>query len=92
VAKAANGTSTNVLGHALELVVAFLATAENTSLGLELIHSHHWQSSGVMVSGLVVVNLVNGDSGVDNVGLNNLAVDYGLDGLVNVLKTSKYNC
>jgi hypothetical protein len=45
-----------------------------------------------MVSGLVVVNLVNGDSGVDNVGLNNLAVDYGLDGLVNVLKTSKYNC
>jgi hypothetical protein len=45
-----------------------------------------------MVSGLVVVNLVNGDSGVDNVGLDNLAVDNGLDGLVDVLKMGKYSC
>jgi hypothetical protein len=88
VAKTTNSASTNVLGHTLELVVALLAAAEDTALGLELIHSHHWQSSGVMVSGLVVVNLVDRDSGVDNVGLDDLAVDDGLDGLVNVLQWS----
>jgi hypothetical protein len=38
-----------------------------------------------MVSGSIVVNLVNRDSGVDNIGLDDLLVDYRLDGLVNVL-------
>jgi hypothetical protein len=39
-----------------------------------------------VVGSSVVVNLVNGDSSVHNVGLNNLLVDYRLDGLVDVLE------
>lgn len=38
-----------------------------------------------MVSGSVVVNLVDGDSGVDNVRLDNLLVEDGLNSLVDVL-------
>jgi len=32
-----------------------------------------------------MVNLMNGDGGVDNIGLDNLLVDNGLDGLVDVM-------
>ena len=38
-----------------------------------------------MVGSLVVVNLVDGNSGVDNVGLNGLLLDDRLDGLVDVV-------
>jgi hypothetical protein len=38
-----------------------------------------------MVSGSVVVDLMDRDSCVDNVGLNNFLVDYRLNGLVDVL-------
>jgi hypothetical protein len=38
-----------------------------------------------MVGGSIVVDLVDWNSGVDNVGLNDLLVDYRLDSLVNVL-------
>jgi hypothetical protein len=38
-----------------------------------------------MVSSLVVVDLMNGNSGVDDAGLNSLLLYYGLDGLVDVL-------
>jgi hypothetical protein len=38
-----------------------------------------------VVCSSVVVNLVNRNSGVYNVGLDDLTVDYGLDGLVDVL-------
>ena len=88
VAEATSGTATNVLGHTLELVVALLTAAENTALGLELVHGHGGKSSGLMVCSSVVVNLVNGNSGVNNVGLDNLLVDDRLDGLVDVLEES----
>jgi hypothetical protein len=38
-----------------------------------------------MVGGLVVVDLMNGDCGVDDVGLDGLLLDDGLDGLVDVV-------
>jgi hypothetical protein len=38
-----------------------------------------------MVSSLVMVNLMDGDSGVDDVGLNSLLLDNGLDSLVDVV-------
>jgi hypothetical protein len=39
-----------------------------------------------MVSSFVMVNLVNWHCGVNNVGLNNLLLNNGLDGLVNMLE------
>jgi hypothetical protein len=78
-------STTDVLGDTLELVVALLAASEGTTLGLELLHGHGWESSSLMVGSLVMVNLMDGDGGVDNVGLDGLLLDNGLDGLVDVL-------
>jgi hypothetical protein len=85
VTETASGAGTDVLGDTLELVVTLLTAAENTTLGLELVHGHGRQSSGLVVGGSVVVNLVDGDGGVDNIGLDDLLVDNGLDSLVDVL-------
>jgi hypothetical protein len=90
MAETASGAGTNVLGNTLELIVALLAAAKDTTLGLELVHGHGRQSSGLVVGSSVVVNLVDGDSGVDNIGLNDLLVDNRLDGLVNVLVDVSY--
>jgi hypothetical protein len=79
------GASTNVLGHTIKGVVAFLATAERTTLASKLAHGHGWQRSSVMVRRLVVVNLMDRYSGVDNVGLNCLLLYNRLDGLVDVV-------
>jgi hypothetical protein len=38
-----------------------------------------------MVGSLVMVNLMDGDGGVDNVGLDGLLLNNGLDSLVDVL-------
>jgi hypothetical protein len=38
-----------------------------------------------MVSSLVVVNFVDGNSGMDNIGLDNLLVNNRLNGLVDML-------
>jgi hypothetical protein len=86
VAKATSGSTADVLGHTLELIVTLLAAAENTTLALELVHGHSRESSGLMMSSSIVVNLVDGNSGVDNVGLDDLLVDDRLDGLVDVLE------
>lgn len=80
----ATGTA-NVLGDTLELVVALLATSKGTTLGLELLHGHGWESSSLMVGSLVMVNLMDRDGGVYDVGLDGLLLDNGLDGLVDVL-------
>lgn len=85
VTEATSSTSTDVLGHTLKLVVALLTTTENTTLGLELIHGHGGQSGCLVVSGSVVMNLVDGNSGVDNIGLDRLLLDDWLNGLVDVL-------
>jgi hypothetical protein len=86
VAETASSAAPDVLGHTLKLVVALLTTAENTSLGLELVHGHGGKGSGLMVSSGVVVNLVDRNSGVDNIGLDNLPVHNRLDSLVDVLQ------
>jgi hypothetical protein len=89
VAETRSSATADVLGNTLELVVTLLASAEDTALGLELVHGHGWQSSALVVCSGVVVNLVDGDSGVDDVGLDDLLVDDGLDGLVDVLEICK---
>lgn len=78
-------SAANVLGLALEAVVALATSAENTTLLLELGHGHGRKLRGLVVSGSVVVDLVDGDGGVDHVGLDGLLVDDGLDGLVDVV-------
>jgi hypothetical protein len=86
MAETASGAGTNVLGNTLELIVALLAAAKDATLSLELVHGHGGQSSGLVVGGSIVVDLVNGDSGVYNIRLDNLLLDYGLDSLVDVLQ------
>jgi hypothetical protein len=78
-------SATDVLGDTLKLVVALLAAGESTALGLELLHGHGWESSSLMVGSLVMVNLMDGDGSVDNVGLDGLLLNNGLDSLVDVL-------
>jgi len=78
-------SATNVLGDTFELIVALLTSSKSSTLGLELLHGHGRQSSGVMMGRLVMVNLMDGDGGVDHVGLDGLLLDYGLDGLVDVV-------
>jgi len=85
VTETSSSASANVLGHTLELIVALFTTAENTSLGLELIHGHGGQSSCSVVGSSIVVDLMNGDSGVNNIGLDNLLLHDWLNGLVNVV-------
>jgi hypothetical protein len=86
VAEATSCATSNVLGNTLKLIVALLAAAKDATLSLELVHGHGGQSSGLVVGGSVVVDLVNGDSGVYNIRLDNLLLDYGLDSLVDVLQ------
>lgn len=78
------GTS-DALGSTLKLVVALLTTMEGSTRGLELLHGHGRQRGSLMVSGLVVVDLVDWDGGVDHVWLDSLLLDYRLDGLVDVV-------
>jgi len=85
VTEATSGATANVLGDTLELVVALLATAQDSTLGLELVHGHGGQSSSLVVGCSVVVDLMNGNSSVDNVGLDDLLVDNRLNSLVNVV-------
>jgi hypothetical protein len=77
--------ATNSAGLTLEAVVTLLAASQDTTLLLEVGHRDGRKSRGAVVLGSVVVNLVDGDGGVDNVGLDGLLVDNGLDGLVDVV-------
>ena len=83
--EATSCTSADVLGNTLEGIVALLATGKSSTLRLELLHGHGRKSSGAVVSGLVVVNLVDRNGGVNNVGLNGLLLENRLDGLVDVV-------
>jgi len=83
--KSTRGASTNVLWYAFESVVALLTTLKRSALAGELTHSHGWKRSRVMVGCLVVVYLVNGDSGVDDVGLDSLLLHNRLDSLMDVV-------
>jgi hypothetical protein len=77
--------TTDSAGLTLEAVVTLLAASQDTTLLLEVGHGDGRKSRGAVVLGSVVVNLVDGDGGVDNVGLDGLLVDDGLDGLVDVV-------
>lgn len=77
--------ATNSAGLTLEAIVTLLAAGQDTTLLLKVGHGDGGKSRGSVVLGGVVVNLVNGDGGVDNVRLDGLLVDNGLDGLVDVV-------
>jgi len=82
---AAHEVAADVLGLALKAVVAFLAAAEHTALLLELRHVDRRQFGSRVEFGRLVMDLVDRDSGVDDVGLDRLLVDYRLDGLVDMM-------
>jgi hypothetical protein len=77
--------STDVLGDSLEGIVTLLATSKSSAFGLELFHRHSRKSCGAVVGSLVVVNLVDGNGGMDNIRLDGLLLDDRLDGLVDVV-------
>lgn len=77
--------ATDGAGLTLETVVTLLTASQDTTLLLKVGHGDGGKSRGAVVLGSVVVNLVDGDSGVNNVGLDGLLVDNGLDGLVDVV-------
>jgi len=77
--------ATNVLGLPLKPIVALLTSSESTALALEIRHADWRELRGLVVGGSVVVNLVDGDNSVDNVGLDDFLVHYRLNVLVNVV-------
>lgn len=81
---AAQGTA-NRAWLTLEAIIALFAAGEDTTLLLEVGHADSWKSGGGVVLGSVVVNLVDGDGGVDDSRLDDLLLDDGLDGLVDVV-------
>jgi len=74
-----------VLWYTLKFIVTLLATSQRTSLGLEFAHSHGGKGSSSVVSGGVVVNLVDWNCGVHDVGLDDLLLDNWLNGLVDMV-------
>lgn len=72
-------------GSPVESISSLSAPAKLSSLGLEVIHRHGRQGTGIMVLGSVVVNFVHWDSMMNDVGLDGLLVDNRLDGLVDVV-------
>jgi hypothetical protein len=73
------------LSTALKVVTALLATAESTTLGLELVDANRRKGGGAVVLGSLVMDLVDGDGGVHNLRLDHLLVKNGLDLLVDVV-------
>lgn len=80
----AEGT-TNRAWLTLEAVVALLTAGQDTTLLLKVGHADSWEGRGGVVLSSVVVNLVDGHGGVDDVGLDGLLLDNGLDSLVDVV-------
>jgi len=85
VVLALGGNATDRAGLTLEAVIALLASAQDTALLLKVGHADSGKGRCGVVLGCVVVNLVDGDSGVDNVLLDGLLLNNGLDGLVDVV-------
>lgn len=82
---ATNGSSSNRARLTLKTIVTLLAAREDTALLLELVHADSGEGRGRVVLSSVVVDLVDRNSGVDDVRLNCLLVDDGLDRLVDVV-------
>lgn len=66
-------------------VCVALAAGKETSRSLEFIKGLHGQSRHAVVGGLSMVDFVDWDGSVDNLGLDGLLVDYGLDSLVDMV-------
>lgn len=77
--------ATDRAGLTLEAIVALLAASQDTALLLELGHANSGKGGSGVVLGSVVVNLVDGNSGVGNVRLNSLLLNNRLNGLVDVV-------
>jgi len=70
---------------AVTLHVDMVLATECTTLALELIHAHSREGGGAVVTGSFVVDFVDGDGSVDDLGLNGLFLNDGLDFLVDVM-------
>jgi hypothetical protein len=70
---------------ALESICTLLATTKVTALVLELIHANSWELGSCVVLGLVLVNLVDRNGGVNDGWLNSLLLNDRLDVLVDVM-------
>jgi len=66
-------------------ISSLLASTELTALARELRQGHRWELASSVVLGLVLVNLMDRNGGVDNGRLNRLLLDDGLDVLVHVV-------
>ena len=62
-----------------EMLVLVGAAGQSTSLRLELIHGDSGQGGAGVVLRILVVNLVDGNGGMDGRGLDRLLLDDGLD-------------
>lgn len=77
--------ATNVLGLTLEPIVTLLTSSESAALALEIRHTDWGELRGLVVGGSVMMNFVDWDNTVDNVGLDDFLVHYGLNVLVDVV-------
>jgi len=68
-----------------EGISALFTASERSTLAIELIHRHSWESGSSMMLSLVLVDFVNWLGGVYNGRLNGVLLDDGLDVLVNVV-------
>jgi len=81
----ATESSSNRSWLSLEGIGTLLTSTEVAALGFELAHADSWELGSSVVLGLVLVDLVDWDSGVDNRWLDSLLLDDWLDVLVDVV-------
>jgi hypothetical protein len=77
--------TTNRLWLAGKSITALLTATELSPLALELVQSDGWELSSSVVLSFILVNLVDGDGGVDDGWLDSLPLDDWLDVLVYVM-------
>jgi len=68
-----------------ESITSLFASGQSTALALELVHGDRGQLGGCVVLGLILVDFVDRDSGVNNGRLNCLLLDDGLNILMDVV-------
>lgn len=73
------------LGIALEMIDTLSAASEGATMALELAQADGREGRRGMYSGRLLVHFVNGDRGVNHRGLDDLLLDYWLNGLVDVM-------
>jgi len=78
-------SSANRFWLASESISSLLATREVATLVVELVHADSWELSSSVVLGFVLMNFVDGNSGMDNAWLDSLLVYDGLNGLMYVV-------